>query len=116
MPSIEEAGLDRLPTLAIDQAIGPWMRNTLAVDKNSNREEALMDIYRVMRPGEPPTADTAETLFRGLFFDASATTCRAVGRVKMNMRLGFSAEEVPDTQRTLRKEDIVCDDARPAAS
>ena len=48
---IEQAGLDRLPTLAIDQTVGPWMRNTLAVDKNTNRDEALMDIYRVMRPG-----------------------------------------------------------------
>ncbi|WP_439598530.1 DNA-directed RNA polymerase subunit beta [Falsiroseomonas sp.] len=107
LTAIEEAGLDRLATLAIDQGAGPWMRNTLAVDKNSNRDEALMDIYRVMRPGEPPTADTAETLFRGLFFDSERYDLSAVGRVKMNMRLGFSAEEVPDTQRTLRKEDIV---------
>jgi DNA-directed RNA polymerase subunit beta len=105
--AIEEAGLDRLPTLAIDQSAGPWMRNTLAVDKNSNRDEALMDIYRVMRPGEPPTADTAEALFRGLFFDGDRYDLSAVGRVKMNMRLGFSAEEVPDTIRTLRKQDVV---------
>ena len=104
---IEQAGLDRLPTLAIDQAVGPWMRNTLAVDKNTNRDEALMDIYRVMRPGEPPTPETAETLFRGLFFDAERYDLSAVGRVKMNMRLGWSLDEVPDTQRTLRKEDIV---------
>jgi DNA-directed RNA polymerase subunit beta len=107
LAAIEEAGLDRLPTLAIDQSNGPWMRNTLAVDKNSNREEALMDIYRVMRPGEPPTADTAENLFRGLFFDGERYDLSAVGRVKMNMRLGFSPEEVPDTIRTLRKEDVV---------
>src|ERR671917_626426 len=104
---IEQAGLERLPTLAIDQAVGPWMRNTLAVDKNITREEALMDIYRVMRPGEPPTPETAETLFRGLFFDPERYDLSAVGRVKMNMRLGFSAEEVPDTIRTLRKGDIV---------
>ncbi|MBX6745931.1 MAG: DNA-directed RNA polymerase subunit beta, partial [Acetobacteraceae bacterium] len=69
LATIENAGLDRLPTLAIDQSVGPWMRNTLAVDKNTNRDEALMDIYRVMRPGEPPTPETAEALFRGLFFD-----------------------------------------------
>jgi DNA-directed RNA polymerase subunit beta len=105
--AIEDAGLDRLATLAIDQSAGPWMRNTLAVDKNSNRDEALMDIYRVMRPGEPPTAETAENLFRGLFFDTDRYDLSAVGRVKMNMRLGFSAEEVPDTVRTLRKQDIV---------
>ena len=107
LAAIETAGVDRLPTLAIDQTVGPWMRNTLAVDKNSNRDEALMDIYRVMRPGEPPTPETAETLFRGLFFDAERYDLSAVGRVKMNMRLGFSAEEVPDTIRVLRKHDII---------
>jgi DNA-directed RNA polymerase subunit beta len=104
---IEQAGLDSLPTLAIDQSVGPWIRNTLAVDKNANRDDALMDIYRVMRPGEPPTPDTAEALFKGLFFDAERYDLSAVGRVKMNMRLGFSLEEVSDTERTLRKEDIL---------
>src|ERR687894_2234465 len=61
LAAIEQAGLERLPTLAIDQTVGPWIRNTLAVDKNTGRDEALMDIYRVMRPGEPPTPETAET-------------------------------------------------------
>ncbi|MDB5382849.1 MAG: DNA-directed polymerase subunit beta [Rhodospirillales bacterium] len=104
---LEDAGIDMVPTLAIDQSVGPWIRNTLAVDKNSNRDEALMDIYRVMRPGEPPTPDTAETLFRGLFFDMERYDLSSVGRVKMNMRLGFDAEAVPDTMRTLRKQDII---------
>ncbi|MBR0658523.1 DNA-directed RNA polymerase subunit beta [Neoroseomonas oryzicola] len=107
LAAIEGAGLDRLPTLAIDQSVGPWMRNTLAVDKNTNRDEALMDIYRVMRPGEPPTPETAEALFKGLFFDSERYDLSTVGRVKMNMRLGFSIEEVPDHIRTLRKHDIV---------
>jgi DNA-directed RNA polymerase subunit beta len=107
LAAIEAAGLDRLPTLAIDQSVGPWIRNTLAVDKNTNRDEALMDIYRVMRPGEPPTPETAEALFKGLFFDPERYDLSAVGRVKMNMRLGFSTEEVPDHVRTLRKQDIV---------
>src|SRR5271154_2026571 len=101
---LEDRGIDELPTLAIDQANGPWIRNTLAVDKNSNREDALIDIYRVMRPGEPPTSETAETLFKGLFFDSDRYDLSAVGRVKMNMRLGLEAE---DTVRTLRKEDIL---------
>jgi len=104
---LEQAGIDVLPMLAIDQTVGPWIRNTLAVDKNSNREEALMDIYRVMRPGEPPTPDTAEALFKGLFFDPDRYDLSAVGRVKMNMRLNFSFDEAPDTMRTLRKQDIV---------
>ena len=104
LAAIEEAGITTLPTLAIDQSNGPWIRNTLTVDKNSSREDALTDIYRVIRPGEPPTPETAEALFRGLFFDESRYDLSAVGRVKMNMRLG---EDVADTVRTLRKEDIL---------
>ena len=100
----EEAGLDVIPTLAVDQTKGPWIRNTLAVDKNANREDALVDIYRVIRPGEPPTSETAEALFRGLFFDSERYDLSAVGRVKMNMRLGI---ECDDTMRVLRKEDIL---------
>src|SRR6202166_219075 len=59
-----EAGFAKLPVLDIDHVnIGPYIRNTLAVDKNRSREEALFDIYRVMRPGEPPTLDTAQAMF-----------------------------------------------------
>jgi DNA-directed RNA polymerase subunit beta len=105
--AVEDAGAETLATLAIDQNTGPWLRNTLAIDRNTNRDEAILDIYRVMRPGEPPTPETAETLFRGLFFDAERYDLSAVGRVKMNMRLGFSAEDAPDTLRTLRKADIL---------
>jgi DNA-directed RNA polymerase subunit beta len=100
-----EAGFEELPVLDIDHInIGPYIRNTLAVDKNSAREEALFDIYRVMRPGEPPTIDTAEAMFHSLFFDAERYDLSAVGRVKMNMRMDLDA---PDTMRTLRKEDIL---------
>ena len=104
LAALEEMGIDRLPTLAVDQQNGPWIRNTLAIDKNTSRDDALVDIYRVMRPGEPPTPDTAEALFRGLFFDPDRYDLSAVGRVKMNMRLGLDAE---DTVRILRKEDIL---------
>ena len=104
LAALEEKGIDEVPTLAVDQGNGPWIRNTLAVDKNSNREDALIDIYRVMRPGEPPTSETAEALFRGLFFDGDRYDLSAVGRVKMNMRLGLDAE---DTVRTLRKDDVL---------
>ncbi len=102
--ALEGLGIDHLPTLAVDQSNGPWIRNTLAIDKNTSRDDALVDIYRVMRPGEPPTPDTAEALFRGLFFDPDRYDLSAVGRVKMNMRLGLDAE---DTVRVLRKEDIL---------
>jgi DNA-directed RNA polymerase subunit beta len=102
----DENEIDVLPTLAIDHTnVGPYIRNTLAADKNSNREEALLDIYRVMRPGEPPTLEQAETLFSGLLFDIDRYDLSPVGRVKMNMRLEFQG--VPDTQRTLRREDIL---------
>ncbi len=84
--------------------VGPYLRNTLAVDKNHSSEQALIDIYRVMRPGEPPTLDTAETLFGQLFFDPERYDLSAVGRVKMNMRMGLDA---PDTMRVLRREDIL---------
>ena len=68
------------------------------------REDALFDIYRVMRPGEPPTLDTAQAMFQSLFFDPERYDLSAVGRVKMNMRLDLDA---PDTMRVLRKEDII---------
>jgi len=100
----EEVGLSEIPTLAIDQTHGPWIRNTLMVDKNTSREDALIDIYRLMRPGEPPTLETAEALFRGLFFDPERYDLSPVGRVKMNMRLGL---ETDDSVRVLRKEDIL---------
>ncbi|EME68188.1 DNA-directed RNA polymerase subunit beta [Paramagnetospirillum caucaseum] len=103
---LEKAGISELPVLAIDHInVGPYMRNTLAIDKNSSREEALIDIYRVMRPGEPPTLETAEALFTGLFFDSERYDLSAVGRVKMNSRL--NTPEVADTVRVLRKEDIL---------
>ncbi len=103
--SLLEAGFEELPILDIDHInIGPYIRNTLAVDKNSAREEALFDIYRVMRPGEPPTIDSAEAMFHSLFFDSERYDLSAVGRVKMNMRLDLDA---PDTTRILRKDDIL---------
>ena len=100
-----EAGFDELPVLDIDHInIGPYIRNTLKVDKNNSREDALFDIYRVMRPGEPPTIDSAEAMFNSLFFDSERYDLSAVGRVEMNMRLDLDAE---DTVRVLRKADIL---------
>ncbi|WP_025840927.1 DNA-directed RNA polymerase subunit beta [Asaia platycodi] len=104
LEALEESGVTELPMLAVDSSHGPWIRNTLAVDKNNRRDEALIDIYRIMRPGEPPTPETAEAMFQGLFFDADRYDLSAVGRVKMNMRLEVDA---PDTMRVLRKEDIL---------
>ncbi len=102
---LNEAGYKELPLLDIDHVnVGAYIRNTLNVDKNITREDALFDIYRVMRPGEPPTLDTAQNMFQSLFFDSERYDLSAVGRVKMNMRLDLDA---PDTVRVLRKEDII---------
>ena len=102
---LNEAGYKELPILDIDHVnVGAYIRNTLTVDKNMTREDALFDIYRVMRPGEPPTIDTAQSMFNSLFFDPERYDLSAVGRVKMNMRLDLDAE---DTVRILRKEDII---------
>ncbi len=108
-PEVVEAlianGHEEIPVLDIDNVtIGGYIRQTMAADKNRDREQALLDIYRVMRPGEPPTLDAAEAMFQSLFFDAERYDLSAVGRVKMNMRLEL---DVPDTQRTLRREDIL---------
>lgn len=103
--SLEKAGYDEIPTLAIDDVTkGPYLRNTLMSDRNYSREDALIDIYRVMRPGEPPTVESAEALFYGLFFDQERYDLSAVGRVKMNARLNL---DISDEIKTLRRKDIL---------
>src|SRR6187397_2313312 len=105
LKALNEQGYKELPLLDIDHVnVGAYIRNTLHADKNMTREDALFDIYRVMRPGEPPTIDSAQNMFQSLFFDSERYDLSAVGRVKMNMRLELDA---PDTHRTLRREDIL---------
>lgn len=103
--TFDEAGIKEVPTLDIDHInVGPHMRNTMVADKVESADQALVEIYRVMRPGEPPTKETAEDLFASLFFDSERYDLSAVGRVKMNMRLAL---DVDDTVRVLRKDDIL---------
>jgi len=103
--SLREATVTLIPTLDIDHVtVGAYIRNTLIADKNSSREQALIDIYRVMRPGEPPTVEAAQNLFNSMFFDSERYDLSAVGRVKLNARLGLDVE---DTMRVLRVEDIM---------
>ncbi len=105
LKALIDEGFKELPVLDIDHVnIGAYIRNTLVADKNLTREDALFDVYRVMRPGEPPTLESAQNMFQSLFFDSERYDLSAVGRVKMNMRLELDA---PDTHRTLRKEDIL---------
>ncbi len=101
---LDALNVDKIEALDIDYIhVGPYLRNTIAADKNQNRDEALLDIYRIMRPGEPPTPEGSEELFRALFFDQEKFDLSSVGRVKLNSRLGF---ETDDQLRVLRSEDI----------
>ncbi len=105
LKELKAINTDQIKVLIVDNNnAGPWILNTFANDKNTSREEALVDIYRVMRPGEPPAYETAEALFNSLFFDNERYDLSAVGRVKMSARLGL---QIDDTQRTLSKVDIL---------
>lgn len=85
--------------------IGAYFLNTLNIDKTDSAEEALIEIYKVMRPGEPPTVDAATKLFEGMFFDTARYDLSNVGRMKMNARLDIQEDD--DSMRILRKEDIL---------
>ncbi len=105
LAALNERGIDEVSLLKIDQVnVGAYIRNTMEVDRNATREDALIDIYRVMRPGEPPTLESAEALFQGLFFDQERYDLSSVGRVKMNSRLD---QQTDDQLRVLRKQDII---------
>ncbi len=89
-----EAGEKKIQTLYInDLDKGPFISNTLRIDPATNRLEALVEIYRMMRPGEPPTKDAAENLFHNLFFNTERYDLSAVGRMKFNRRVGRDDSE-----------------------
>jgi len=91
-----EAGITDIRTLWVnDLDRGPYVSNTLRIDSTSTRLEALVEIYRMMRPGEPPTKDAAENLFHNLFFNTERYDLSAVGRMKFNRRVGRDAIEGP---------------------
>ncbi|MEM7613308.1 MAG: DNA-directed RNA polymerase subunit beta, partial [Pseudomonadota bacterium] len=84
-----EAGITTIHTLYVnDLDRGPYISNTLRIDPSTTRLEALVEIYRMMRPGEPPTKEAAENLFQNLFFNADRYDLSAVGRMKFNRRVG----------------------------
>lgn len=102
---ISDLKFNQLSVLHIDHVnVGGYLLATLLADKNHSREDALLDIYRSIRPGEPPSVEGGEAIFKGLFFDEERYDLSAVGRVKLNARLGL---EIPDTVRVLLKEDIL---------
>lgn len=99
------AGIKDISTLYINELDhGAYISDTLRIDSTTNRLEALVEIYRMMRPGEPPTKDAAEALFQNLFFSEERYDLSKVGRMKFNRRLS-----IPDDEGSgvLSKEDIV---------
>ena len=102
---IVEAGKSAIEALYVnDLDRGPYISNALRIDGTNNRLEALVEIYRVMRPGEPPTKEAAENLFANLFFTSERYDLSAVGRMKFNRRLGRDAIT---GSGVLNKEDII---------
>jgi DNA-directed RNA polymerase subunit beta len=100
-----EAGITELRTLYVnDLDRGPYVSDTLRIDPTKNRLEALVEIYRMMRPGEPPTRDAAENLFANLFFNGERYDLSSVGRMKFNRRVG--RKEIVG-ENVLSKEDIL---------
>ncbi len=99
------AGIERISTLYVnDLDRGPFISNTLNIDPSTTRLEALVEIYRMMRPGEPPTKEAAENLFQNLFFNPDRYDLSAVGRMKFNRRVG---RDVSVGEGVLDKEDIL---------
>ncbi len=100
-----EAGVKEIETIYtndLDQ--GPYISDTLRIDSTTNKLEALVEIYRMMRPGEPPTKEAAENLFTNLFFSSERYDLSAVGRMKFNRRLG---REDIEGEGILDREDII---------
>ncbi len=100
---IEDAKVSEIQVLEISSQVGPYIRNTINADKNSDHEQALMDIFRVLRPGEPSTLEAAKQLFDSLFFDQSRYDLSEVGRIKMNSRLSI---DIPIENTVLTAIDI----------
>jgi DNA-directed RNA polymerase subunit beta len=99
------AGIRELPTLFIDgMHVSSSFRDTLELDKVETSDDAIVDIYRKLRPSNPPTHEVARTFFHNLFFSPEHYDLSAVGRLKLNLRLGL---DVPEDVRTLRREDIL---------
>lgn len=97
--------VDVIETIYSDASgVEPYLIQTLAADRCCNRDDALMEFCRIMRPGEPPSVESGEYIFHSIFFDPDRYDLSTVGRVKINARLGVQA---PDSIRVLRKEDIL---------
>ncbi|BAU58941.1 DNA-directed RNA polymerase beta subunit [Halorhodospira halochloris] len=111
-----DAGIREVNTLYInDLDRGPYMSNTLAIDPTRTQMEALVEIYRMMRPGEPPTKDAAENLFYSLFFTSDRYDLSPVGRMKFNLRVGYDNETGPGILYDSRYFKLLAEDDQSAA-
>lgn len=105
LEKIEELKISKIEILDIDYLKnGPYIRNTLTLDKNLSKEEALSDIYKVIRPGEPSTPEAAESLFCSTFFEGERYDLSPIGRMKINAKHDLN---VPEECKVLTKEDII---------
>jgi len=105
LEAIREKGIHQIEVLFIDESnIGPYLRNTLLQDRIRTPQDAILEIYRRLRPGDPPTVESATNFFNNLFFNPDRYDLSKVGRLKFNHRLKLN---VPLEQGTLRKEDIL---------
>ena len=102
---IREKGIHQIEVLFIDESsVGPYLRNTLLQDRIRSPQDAVLEIYRRLRPGDPPTIESATNFFNNLFFNSDRYDLSKVGRLKLNHRLRLN---IPLEQGTLRKEDIL---------
>ncbi len=105
LENLRAAGVHEVPVLYIDPLkSSPSFRDTLELDKVEEVDEAIVDIYRKLRPSNPPTLEVARNFFNNLFFSPEHYDLSAVGRLKLNLRLGL---DVPEDVRVLRREDIL---------
>jgi DNA-directed RNA polymerase subunit beta len=109
LEALRKAKIKQLDVLFIDGLnVGSYLRDTIVADKIETQEEAVLEIYRRLRPGDPPTLETAQTLFHNLFFNPDRYDLSRVGRLKLNYKFYQDAEEKPDlTATTLTKRDIL---------
>ena len=102
---MREKGIHQIEVLFIDESsVGPYLRNTLLQDRIKSPQDAILEIYRRLRPGDPPTVESATNFFNNLFFNPDRYDLSKVGRLKLNHRLKLN---IPLEQGTLRKEDIL---------
>ncbi len=105
LEELKKRGIAQITVLFIDNLyVGPYLRDTLLQDRVGGTDEAIIEIYRRLRPGDPPTLKSANALFGGLFFNAERYDLSTVGRLKLNHKLGLST---PLEVTTLTKEDIL---------